>query len=180
MTRTLASRASPPDGPVPDQAITPRAAPEVDPTLLATRLKRLIGAESVSSFARRSGVGESVLRSYLADHRMPSLDKALADGITLGISPSPPYSNLDPNTQKADGLDVEINEAALHWLGIDTFIPKRRTQPHGLGRVRWVVERTLSWFHQFRRLRTRYDRRAEVHEAFLQLGCAMICWNFLK
>jgi transposase len=68
----------------------------------------------------------------------------------------------------------------LHWLGIDTFIPKHRTQSHGLGRVRCVIERTLSWFRHFRRLRTRYDRRAEVHEAFLQLGCALICWNFLK
>ena len=47
-----------------------------------------------------------------------SLDKALADGITLGISPSPPYSSLDPNSKKADGLDVEINEAALAWIGI--------------------------------------------------------------
>src|ERR1043165_6992400 len=48
-----------------------------------------------------------------------SLTKAMTDGITLGISPSPPYSNLDPSTKKADGLDVEINEAALHWIGID-------------------------------------------------------------
>jgi ABC-type amino acid transport substrate-binding protein len=48
-----------------------------------------------------------------------SLTKAMTEGITLGISPSPPYSNLDPSTKKADGLDVEINEAALHWIGID-------------------------------------------------------------
>lgn len=47
-----------------------------------------------------------------------SLTKAMTDGITLGISPSPPYSNLDPNSGKADGLDVEINEAALHWIGV--------------------------------------------------------------
>lgn len=58
-----------------------------------------------------------------------SLDKALADGITLGISPSPPYSNLDPNSKKADGLDVEINEAALHWLGIDKI--KYEVAPFG-------------------------------------------------
>ncbi|WP_421693695.1 transporter substrate-binding domain-containing protein [Aestuariivirga sp.] len=58
-----------------------------------------------------------------------SLDKALADGITLGISPSPPYSNLDPNTKKADGLDVELNEAALHWLGIDNI--KYEVAPFG-------------------------------------------------
>ncbi|MFT3988118.1 transporter substrate-binding domain-containing protein [Aestuariivirga sp.] len=58
-----------------------------------------------------------------------SLVKAQTDGITLGISPSPPYSNLDPNTQKADGLDVEINEAALHWLGIDKI--KYEVAPFG-------------------------------------------------
>jgi ABC-type amino acid transport substrate-binding protein len=47
-----------------------------------------------------------------------SLKHAQQDGITLGISPSPPYSSIDPATQKASGLDVEINEAALRWLGI--------------------------------------------------------------
>jgi ABC-type amino acid transport substrate-binding protein len=48
----------------------------------------------------------------------PSLTKAKAEGITLGISPSPPYSSIDPATNKAEGLDIEINEAALNWAGI--------------------------------------------------------------
>ncbi len=49
--------------------------------------------------------------------------------------------------------------------------------PHGsgLGKKRWVVERTLSWLHQFRRLRTRFERRADLHQAFLTLGCCVIC-----
>ena len=47
-----------------------------------------------------------------------SLDRAMTDGITLGISPSPPYSSLDPNTKNAEGLDVEIHQAALKWIGI--------------------------------------------------------------
>jgi polar amino acid transport system substrate-binding protein len=51
----------------------------------------------------------------------PSLQKAKTEGITLGISPSPPYSSLDPQTNKAAGLDVDINEAALHWLGINNI-----------------------------------------------------------
>jgi polar amino acid transport system substrate-binding protein len=51
----------------------------------------------------------------------PSLAKARADGITLGISPSPPYSSIDPNTKQAGGLDVELNEAALKWAGITRF-----------------------------------------------------------
>ena len=33
---------------------------------------------------------------------------------------------------------------------------------------------------QFRRLRVRYDKRADIHEAFLSLGCALICWQSLR
>ena len=44
-----------------------------------------------------------------------------------------------------------------------------------LGRVRWVVERTMAWFTDFRRLDVRYERRDDIHLAFLHLGCALIC-----
>ena len=47
-------------------------------------------------------------------------------------------------------------------------------------RYRWVVERTFSWLHQFKRLLVRYDRRADIHEAFLALGCCLICYRRLK
>ena len=50
----------------------------------------------------------------------------------------------------------------------------------GLGRWRWVVERTFAWLNQFRRLRVRYEKRADIHEAFLSLACALICWRFLR
>ncbi|MBI1798213.1 MAG: IS5/IS1182 family transposase, partial [Candidatus Eisenbacteria bacterium] len=33
----------------------------------------------------------------------------------------------------------------------------------------------ISWLHQFKRLRVRYERRADIHEAFLTLGCILIC-----
>ena len=46
-----------------------------------------------------------------------------------------------------------------------------------LGRYRGVVERTLSWLNRSRRLKLSYERRANVHQAFLELGCALICWN---
>ena len=48
-----------------------------------------------------------------------------------------------------------------------------------LGRHRWVVERTLAWLNRFRRLTVRYERRADIHEAFLHLGCALLCLNAL-
>ena len=43
-----------------------------------------------------------------------------------------------------------------------------------------MVERTFAWLNQFRRLRVRYEKRADIHEAFLSLGCALICWHFLR
>lgn len=57
----------------------------------------------------------------------------------------------------------------------------RKGDPHGsgLGVWRYVVEQTLALFHPFRRLRTRFDKRADVHEAFMDLGMCMICWRRL-
>jgi transposase len=43
-----------------------------------------------------------------------------------------------------------------------------------------VVERTLAWLSRYRRLSVRYDRRADIHEAFLQLGYSLICFNYLS
>jgi transposase len=48
-----------------------------------------------------------------------------------------------------------------------------------LGRHRWVVERTLAWLSRYRRLTIRYERRVDIHQAFLTLGCALICFNHL-
>ena len=45
----------------------------------------------------------------------------------------------------------------------------------GLGGWRWVVERTFAWLNQFRRLRVRYEKRADIQEALLSLGCALLC-----
>lgn len=44
-----------------------------------------------------------------------------------------------------------------------------------LGRYRWVIERTFAWLHHNRRLQTRYERRDDIHQAFLTLACARLC-----
>ena len=49
-----------------------------------------------------------------------------------------------------------------------------------LGRHRWVIERTLAWLNRYRRLTVRYERRADIHQAFLTLGCCLICFNALQ
>jgi transposase len=71
-----------------------------------------------------------------------------------------------------------------HGLRTRSILPvlamRRTAHGSGLGRWRWVVERTFAWLNQFRRLRVRYDKRADIHTAFLSLGCAVICWNALR
>jgi transposase len=66
----------------------------------------------------------------------------------------------------------------LRGRGIKTAIAQRG-HPHGsgLGIFRYVVEQTASLLHQFRRLRTRFDKRDDIHEAFMDLGSSMICWR---
>ena len=78
------------------------------------------------------------------------------------------------------GYDSDPHRMTLSCRGIASAIA-RRGEGHGsgLGVLRWVVEQTIALFHQFRRLRTRFDKRDDVHEAFMTLGCAMICWRRL-
>lgn len=78
------------------------------------------------------------------------------------------------------GYDSEPHRRALRCKGIRPVLAKRGIDHgSGLGIYRWVVERSLSWLHQNRRLRIRYERRDDIHEAFLSIGCIKICWNHL-
>ena len=74
------------------------------------------------------------------------------------------------------GYDFDKYRRELRRRGVAPKIARRSTEHgSGLGKERWVVERTFAWLHNFRRLRTRYERRAELHLAFMQLGCAVVC-----
>ena len=79
------------------------------------------------------------------------------------------------------GYDHDKYRRLLRARGITPRIARRGvTHGSGLGRHRWVLERTVAWSHGFRRLRTRWERRAGVHEAFLELACCLICWRYLR
>jgi transposase len=74
--------------------------------------------------------------------------------------------------------DSNPHRRAVRKRGSKPLLARRNT-PHGsgLGKHRWPVERTLSWMHQNRRLRIRDERRDDIHEAFMELAEAMICWK---
>ena len=79
------------------------------------------------------------------------------------------------------GYDHDKYRHELWRRGVKPVIARRATEHgSGLGRVRWVVERTFAWLHNFRRLRIRWERDASMHRALLSRGCALICWRRLQ
>ncbi len=87
-----------------------------------------------------------------------------------------------PRVIQADrGCDHGKYRRPLHAQGIKTEIAGRNT-PHdsSLGKTRWVVERTIGWLHNYRRLRVRFERLAVIHEAFIKIAGSLICWRKLK
>lgn len=70
------------------------------------------------------------------------------------------------------GYDFDKYRRLVRARGITPKIARRGT-PHGsgLGKTRWVVERTFACLHQFKRLRIRYEIHAKLHLALLQLAC---------
>jgi len=77
--------------------------------------------------------------------------------------------------------DAEHIRRDLRARHILPLLAMRNTEHgSGLGRWRWVVERTFAWLNQFRRLRVRYEKRPDLHLAFLTLACTLICWKFLQ
>jgi transposase len=87
-----------------------------------------------------------------------------------------------PDRLTADrGYDHDKYRRQLRARGIKHEIARRNTaHGSGLGRARWIVERTFAWLHHFKRLLVRYDRRHEIHEAFLALGCCLVCFRRLQ
>lgn len=84
-----------------------------------------------------------------------------------------------PDEAYADrGYDNEWARLLLRWLGIEPHIAKRRTEHgSGLGKVRWVVERTNAWIKGLRRMRVRWDRLIDVQEAWNNLAMSIICFR---
>lgn len=106
------------------------------------------------------------------------------DTITL-IDRVPPIAGVRghprrrPQRLQGDrGFDDEGDREELRRRGIVPVLGKRRTEHgSGLGKFRWFMERTISWFKQFRRLRVRYDRTPAIYYSFLKLAAALICYR---
>ncbi|MFN9312527.1 MAG: transposase, partial [Phycisphaerales bacterium] len=79
----------------------------------------------------------------------------------------------------SDALDEQLDDECIEMIAPHrkSRRPENATQDgRGLRRDkrRWTVERTISWFQNFRRLCIRYEKSASLFQAFLHLGCSII------
>ncbi len=94
-----------------------------------------------------------------------------------------------PEKLHADkAYDARVRRRECRARGITPRIARRGIERSDrLGRHRWVVERSHTWFNRARRLPIRYERRADIYEAFTFLKASLItlhqiqrfCWALL-
>ncbi|MER5194097.1 IS5 family transposase [Streptomyces sp. NPDC002755] len=105
---------------------------------------------------------------------------ALVDGIPP-VTGRPGHPRRRPDALLGD--KAYDSRAVRHELRKRRIVPviSRKGAPNiqGLGKLRYVVEQTFALLHQFKRLAVRWERRLELHDAFLSLACSLICWRRL-
>jgi len=79
----------------------------------------------------------------------------------------------------SDTLDEDPDDECIEMIAPDrkNRKPENVTQDgRNLRRYkrRWTVERTISWFQNFRRLCIRYEKSTTLFQGFLHLGCSII------
>ena len=145
--------------------------------------RRWVGVEGSKKWARpaRSAKKPHARRSWCAGQERKDGGPILVDAIEPIRAKTRGRPRRRPHKLHADkGYDYRHLRLALRKRRIIPRIARCGVEPKNrLGRYRWVVERTLSWLNRFRRLKIRYEHRADIHLAFLQLGCALISLRFL-
>ncbi|WNM29292.1 IS5 family transposase [Streptomyces sp. Li-HN-5-11] len=106
---------------------------------------------------------------------------ALVDGIPP-VAGRPGRPRRRPDSLLGDkGYDSNLNRRELSKRRILPVISRRgASNIKGLGKLRYVIEQTFALFHQFKRLAVRWERRTELHDAFVSLASSLTCWRRLK
>jgi transposase len=106
---------------------------------------------------------------------LPLVDAVPAVAGKAGHPQSRPRRLLGDRAYDSNPHRIELRKRGIQPLLARRYIDNGS----GLGVYRWVVERAQSWVHKYRRLKLRYERRDDIHEAFVALACALICHNCL-
>jgi len=106
--------------------------------------------------------------------------EALIDAVPPIKQPSGRRRKRPAKLHADKAYDIPRCRRFLHRRRIKVRIARKGVDSsQRLGRHRWVIERTMAWLARYRRLTIRDERRVDIHQAFLTLGCALICFNHL-
>ena len=109
-------------------------------------------------------------------------DDAMTDTLVLSMRPVQGPAGrprTKPKVIQGDaGYGSAANAIRVRNLGIKPMLASmKKSRPHGsgLGKTRYVVERTLSWFGNYRRLKLCYEKIGRHFQAFHELAASLIC-----
>ena len=92
-----------------------------------------------------------------------------------------PEKLIGDKAYDSDKLDEELRQQ-----GVEMIAPNRCNRwqsqdrrPLRRYKRRWKVERFFGWLHNYRRLVSRWERKARNYQALVELACAMILLNAL-
>lgn len=81
------------------------------------------------------------------------------------------------------GYDADWLRWNLAYRGIEMICPHRRgrvkpSQQDGRAlrryKRRWIIERTIAWLTNFRRILVRHDHNLKMYKAFVHVACMLI------
>lgn len=95
------------------------------------------------------------------------------------LSGDTPERIIGDKAYDSDALDEDLDDECIEMIPPhrSNRRPENITQdgrPLRRYKRRWTVERTISWFQNFRRLSIRYEKSTMLFQGFLHLGCSMI------
>jgi transposase len=88
-----------------------------------------------------------------------------------------PEKLIGDKAYDSDGLDAQLAERGVEMIAPHKSTRKNKTQDgRKLRRYRrrWHIERLFAWMMRFRRIVTRYERKAPNFLAFVKLACIAI------
>jgi transposase len=110
-------------------------------------------------------------------------------GQTLDAMEQLPIKRPKPTARKPQGLcldkgyDYPIIRELCELFGFQAHIRSRGQEMQDKQRKpmckarRWVVERTHSWLHRFRRILIRWEKDDHYHEGMLHFACGLIAYQ---
>ncbi len=120
------------------------------------------------------GLPLAVSTASASPHEVKLIEATLDESIIDEL----PGRLIGDRAYDSDKLDERLwNERGIALIAPHNPTRKTKTQAgRELRRYkrRWHVERLFAWLQNFRRLVTRYERKAENFEGFLHIACALI------